>query len=468
MRKTILEKRYLKIIFKNQSPLAIGGEEGDLTDQNVLRDSKGNPYIPGSALAGVYRRLFTEDKKGEGDAKKYFGPKIEGEKGDQNKAEESQIVTYDATIQDAEKKHTIIRDMVALEKENKVAKRGAKFDLEAIATGTTFVTYVEWNITEKNERNNPNNPLAVIADAYRTGDLYIGSKTERGYGQIKAEVISYKEFQLRTEQGATGKDLDDWLKFSMYDENQEWCSFTQTIGKTDKHKQERTIVLHLKQVGGIAIRRYTTTDGKADYEQLTIRRNDETQEKPVIPGTSWAGAFRSQIYKLNSGLDLEEYFGKANSKSEESRKSEIRFSESVIEGAKPQYITRNAIDRFTNATLDHALYTEKTWYEGKTDLTITLGKKIAGDETFCSVLSAAIADLHEGYLSVGGLTAVGRGLFTIENIKLDQVGINTDGTSICDMKKELAADGNNVSECTDGEIVYQWLRTELKNGKGVV
>lgn len=460
MSKTILEKRYLKIQFKNISPLAIGGGEGDLTDQNVLRDSKGNPYIPGSALAGVYRRLFTEDKNGEGDAKKYFGPKIDGKKGDQNKAEESQIVTYDATIQDVGKKHTIIRDMVALEKENKVAKRGAKFDLEAIATGTTFVTYVEWNITEESELNNSNNPLAVIADAYRTGDLYIGSKTERGYGQIKAETISYKEFQLRTEQGTTGKDLGDWLDFSMYSEDQEWDTFTQTIEKADK--QERTIVLHLKQVGGIAIRRYTTEDGKADYEQLTIQRNDETQEKPVIPGTSWAGAFRSQIHRLNPGLKLEDYFGKANSKSKDSRKSEIRFSESVIEGAKPQYITRNAIDRFTNAALDRALYTEKTWYEGKTDLTITLGKKIAGDETFCSVLSAAIADLHEGYLSVGGLTAVGRGLFTIENIKLDQVGTNTDGTSICDMKKELENNKINVSECTEGEIIYQWLVTKLK------
>ena len=134
----------------------------------------------------------------------------------------------------------------------------------------------------------------------------------------------------------------------------------------------------------------------------------------------------------------------------------------MIEGAKPQYITRNAIDRFTNAALDRALYTEKTWYEGKTDLTITLGKKIAGDETFCSVLSAAIADLHEGYLSVGGLTAVGRGLFTIENIKLDQVGTNTDGTSICDMKKELENNKINVSECTEGEIIYQWLVTKLK------
>ena len=52
------------------------------------------------------------------------------------------------------------------------------------------------------------------------------------------------------------------------------------------------------------------------------------------------------------------------SKDKENRKSCIRFSESRIEGGKWVTYTRNAIDRFTGGTVDGALYTEKTYYNG--------------------------------------------------------------------------------------------------------
>ena len=55
------------------------------------------------------------------------------------------------------------------------------------------------------------------------------------------------------------------------------------------------ITLSLKQRGGISIRRYSTdvSDGESaapDYEQLSLRSG-----VPVIPGTSWAGAFRARF-----------------------------------------------------------------------------------------------------------------------------------------------------------------------------
>ena len=38
------------------------------------------------------------------------------------------------------------------------------------------------------------------------------------------------------------------------------------------------------------------------------------------------------------------------------------------------------------------------------------------EDEFLDILAAAITDLHYGYLAIGGLTSVGRGLFSIETI----------------------------------------------------
>lgn len=62
-------KKYYRITFTPVSPLSVGSGEDRLTDSDIVRDSRGIPYIPGTSLAGVYRRLFDNDT-----ATQYFGP----------------------------------------------------------------------------------------------------------------------------------------------------------------------------------------------------------------------------------------------------------------------------------------------------------------------------------------------------------------------------------------------------------
>lgn len=58
-------------------------------------------------------------------------------------------------------------------------------------------------------------------------------------------------------------------------------------------------------------------------------------------------------------------------------------------------------------------------YNGKTELMFTVSSDISEKEKMC--LSAVIYYLNCGYLSVGGLMAVGRGMFTVERIKLNGI-----------------------------------------------
>lgn len=66
------------------------------------------------------------------------------------------------------------------------------------------------------------------------------------------------------------------------------------------------------------------------------------------------------------------------------------------------------------ATKTGALYTERTYYGGETELRIILPDK-AADMTVAAI-GACLMDLDRGYLAVGGLTSVGRGLFKITGI----------------------------------------------------
>ena len=77
-------------------------------------------------------------------------------------------------------------------------------------------------------------------------------------------------------------------------------------------------------------------------------------------------------------------------------------------------ITRNAINRFTGATKNGALYTEMTYYYGETELEILFENK--PDESIVNALAVCLTDLHYGFLSIGGLASIGRGLFKIKTV----------------------------------------------------
>ena len=200
------------------------------------------------------------------------------------------------------------------------------------------------------------------------------------------------------------------------------------LKKLGKAKEFLTLKLVLKQEGPITIRRYTTEvfaeNGKnniPDYEQLVYVRDKE--KIPVIPGTTWAGAFRHHMMQLNKN-SVGSVFGKKSSdeKQKDGKKSDVIFSESEIKGAKEKIVTRNGINRFTGGSADGALFTEKMFYGGYTDFVISFNKKKCGME-FRKTLAAAIADLNMGVLSIGGETSVGHGIFSVSSVSVENQAI---------------------------------------------
>ena len=417
--KNILKKQYLKIEFTLLSPLSIGNGKNEKTDQDIVLNSRGIPYIPGSAVAGVFRDAC-EKVMGDEWTQRYFGS-IRDNCNDNKTITESQFRVYDAYIQ-SEEYFVSRRDGVALD-DYKYGIPGAKFDREILESGIIFRTFIERDMdTNESEEDDAFNKLAEVLHNI---PIFFGSKISRGYGRVGNFKIFKKEFSFDTKQGS------GWLDFDMY--TYDWLKKSSEISKSDKvFLENKKITLELALQGGISIRQYTTeikegVEQVPDMKQLIIRQKNETgniEEVPVIPGTTWAGAIghRMKLFYPN----VSKYFGKGGEDGK--MRSKIFFSESQLKDAVSKVISRNAIDRFTGSTVDGALFTEQIYYGGTTVLEIYFDLYKEIDLDFIKSLAVALSDLHEGILAIGGGTSIGRGIFKV--IKVNDSEFSGDGSEL--------------------------------------
>lgn len=407
--KDILKKQYLKIEFTLLSPLSIGNGKNEKTDQDIVLNSRGIPYIPGSAVAGVFRDACKKVKvMGDEWTQRYFGS-IRDNCNDNKTITESQFRVYDAYIQ-SEEYFVSRRDGVALD-DYKYGIPGAKFDREILESGIIFRTFIERDMdANESEEDDAFNKLAEVLHNI---PIFFGSKISRGYGRVGNFKIFKKEFSFNTNQGS------GWLDFDMYKDNC-WKRSLE-ISKSDKDFLEnKKITLELALQGGISVRQYTTeikegVEQVPDMKQLIIRQKNESgniEEVPVIPGTTWAGAIghRMKLFYPN----VSKYFGKGGEDGK--MRSKIFFSESQLKDAVCKVISRNAIDRFTGSTVDGALFTEQIYYGGTTVLEIYFDLYKEIDLDFIKSLAVALSDLHEGLLAIGGGTSIGRGIFKVKKV----------------------------------------------------
>ncbi|MDO4489840.1 MAG: RAMP superfamily CRISPR-associated protein [Lachnospiraceae bacterium] len=396
----ITKKCYYRISFLLESSLMLGSGENIETDQDILKDKKGQPYIPASGVAGVARSLFSDEAR----VKQYFGS-ISPDGNNRN----SRLVFYDAHLveEDRDKAVISIRDSVKLD-QYKTAVKGAKFDAEVLEPGVHFVTWIELNLddTEKLDSALPDE----IAEAWLQGELRFGAKTMRGYGATRAEEVLVREFDLTDK-----KSTEEWLDFDMYRDSDWRTEAVRSLEK--KGEANNRLLLSLRQRSGLSVQSYTTDLPEQEKDGVTPLSPDSGQltladGTPVIPGTSWAGVFRHRMYALVPSLERQLLFGEVGVNNNTGAvPSQIRFSETKLAHAKFKRMSHNAINRFSGAVEDTALFTEQYCYNGETTLCISWTKKLGPEAK--AALAAAVADLHYGYLTVGGLTGIGRGFFEV-------------------------------------------------------
>ena len=393
---------YYRIEMQLVSPLSVGGGMNTKTDHDIVRGKDGRPYIPAASIAGVFRHTLDDNKALQNTI---FGSITENK-------QNSKVIFYDGILSAAG--NSSVRDSVKLK--NKVGVDGAKFDMEVIETGAKFTTYIE--IPKQAE--NIDIYIEKMIEGLNNSVLRFGAKTSRGYGAVK--VLSLKKVKFDFNNKA---DIDLWIDFDLYDEK-EWSNINE-YAVSDALDGYIRINLEIMQNGAVSIREYSTDVGRngetlPDYKHIALSNG-----KSVIPGTSWAGAIRSRFCEFAGEAARDALFGyviekkkddkESESNKELTQKSRIIFSESIISDNTTKTMTRNSIDRFSSATKETALYTERTCYNGRTNLEIFLKDDATDKEK--AVLGAVLLDLHNGFLSVGGLTSVGRGMFHITDLSVN-------------------------------------------------
>lgn len=395
-----------------KSPVCVSGGEGEVTDCDVQRDFDGIPFIPGTSLAGALRGYLEECMEKDVDGvDEVFGDRKE------KSGFMSSVKVSDLRFMEGDKGARVItRDRIRLEK--KLSVKGAKFDMEAIDAGAECQCFLLLTVREKSENKNFEGIVERALAGLMCGEIRLGADKNRGFGEFRVIKAKKKVFSK--------ENIKEWLDF-----NRE--AFLEGEGNDfvpEQPKESRylTIRVPLKQKGGISIRSYSVIPGEPDYAHIT------SNGCPVIPGSSWNGAIRSRVGELLSILKigpveayLNEWFGYAEEKvgagKNDAKQSDIIFSESVIEGGVDLFMARTKVNRYDASVVSGALYSEKSHFNGKLLMEIKVRrnyydqeKKLKKDdveqyEPVVGMLLLAIKDIQNGFLAVGGQTAVGRGIF---------------------------------------------------------
>ena len=413
----------IKGILKTCTPFMIGSGEEESSDSDVLRDSDGNVYIPGTSLAGVSRHFLETVGINTDDI---FG-KIEVEKEDETDYE-SKIKFFDAFA--TNEVSTSVRDSVRLV--DKISLEGSKFDYEIAEAGAEFIFKIELNTCSCEEKK----ICSYIINGFRNGDIRIGSKTTRGFGVVDIEDIKYLQLDLtNAEEMETYINLDrGWnivdKPFSAEElEEARYEGVYETIERDFSLKS----FLFIRDYG--STKKVEGDDSKfVDAQTLT-----NAKENPVIPGPSIAGVIRSHCRKIldKAGYGTEkerqdfinDLFGyetevgedgKLKRENEKKIKSNVLFKECELDKDNIVFLnrTRTAVDRFSGSALQTgALFTGNIACRNdnknpeKVTITVKIKKDFKEMKLAKSLINTCLDDLGRGLIAFGGNTGIGAGIF---------------------------------------------------------
>ncbi len=419
MKNAIIKKKVFWIQVELESPLNISSGKEDITDSDVIRDYDGMLFVPASSLAGAMRAYLKKEKN----EPCLFGyskdNKININSENNTDGKMSALFLSDMNFED--NPNISIRDGVKLN-EKKTAVTGSKYDAEIIEAGIKASFYAELTIRENDKMVNKKidekidkeaeykKDFAAIIKGIDTGEIRFGSKKTRGFGKLKIRHIASREF-----------DKNNYLEYAnVYQNKEKWKTqeneLKEWLSLADKELQYLHLQVPLQLKGGISIRQYAAIKDDPDFVHII-----NAKKEAVIPGSSFAGAIRHRLKDIllklegqgiNIDVDniLNTMFGYVEK--DTAHLSMITISESKIEGAKALTMTRTGISRFESAVKDKTLFTEKTYVDGTVELNILIKKGIYKEQDWIlGLLLLAVEDLRNGFLAVGGATAIGRGIF---------------------------------------------------------
>ncbi len=405
-----------------------GGEGESLADMKLLRDPWDGvtPLFPGTSLTGALRSHLADVLGGyfsneDKDVTTLFGA---SRKNDDDGAQ-SPLIVFDSLGELPDGLKVEIRDGVSIYSATGTAEPHKKFDIEVLPAGTIFRIRVELIvIVEKSEEEAKLVALLVKAlDGLARGQISLGMRRSRGLGAVNARNWKARRFDLTTSDGWVNwltsdhiNPLADGDPFNLPLEAIESECPALRLEEVIEDKRARMVIdVDFLLDGDLLVRSPGCESTAPDSVHL------HSAGKPVLPGTSLAGAMRAQALRIarcvrSSQKDGDEWinqlFGPRIEHSQDPSStqpsvSKLRVSENVVSNGTPHRQTRIAIDRFTGGVVSGALFDEEVQAGGKINVRIELRKPT---EAEIGLILLLLKDLLSGEIPVGGSASVGRGV----------------------------------------------------------
>ncbi|SHM92269.1 CRISPR/Cas system CSM-associated protein Csm3, group 7 of RAMP superfamily [Caldanaerovirga acetigignens] len=406
-----------------QTPAHFGnGDTDELVDMPLLVDPLDGrtPLLTGTSIAGALRSYLRERERGYGQsadgksasvllfgALKYNKNEEEGE--------QSPLIVEDALGKNF---GIEIRNSVVIDPKSRTTWENRLFDLELWQAGTTFPLRFELVIREGDDEVRLKQALATALKGFNDGSITLGARKRRGYGRVRVPEWRVKRYDLTTPEG-----LLDWIENG--DKPLEYVkpvSDIKTALGINELLPDRRQFFHLEATfsldGSLLIRSGSGQDDRGpDIVHLHARQADGSI-KPVLPGTSLAGALRARALRIVNTIANEdeaqklvgEMFGPEVNNGGDPKSSRVIVSEAVINNARTDLVqNRVSIDRFTGGARETALFNEQPAFGGD-DTVLTLELRLMNpQDKEIGLLLLLLKDLWTGDLPLGGEVGVGRG-----------------------------------------------------------
>ena len=418
----IVRRLYAQGRWKLDSVAHFGGDETGIADMCLLRDADDSPFIPAASIAGAarsflaqqslpwaeYRGGLTEEPIG---LKRFFGG---GDKPDTNKpgtGTMSALIVADAACV-SEQATTAIRDGVRVDACSGSAAEGEKFDVEVVERGTEFELCLECVIRDGDDNSELERLFLALLHGFQAGDIRLGARTRRGYGRGKVASWEIRNLQMNDPE-----DVMAWLR------DRVWCRPASNLTPHPLPSDQRQ---YFRLEADFILRTSLLIRSSPSDPEAPDMVHLHSAGEPVVPGTSFAGAFRHRASLIADTIDwpkdaVSELFGPVHEKEAKDSQeglwaSRVWIEERLVKNVESRWQNRVAIDRFTGGSLQSALFNEKPVFPQESTshlkLRLTLEEP---DDAEIGLLFLTLRDFWHGHAALGGETSNGRG--TLQGVK---------------------------------------------------
>lgn len=421
---SIKSKVILKGTLVLDAPLLIGAGgsgAGNEIDTEVLKTKAGQPFIPGTSLAGALREFMTaENALG---MRLLFGTEAAYER-QHNAAWQSSIRIDDIKLNNVE---IVVRDGVSLDEITGTTIEHHKFDYEAVGSGATGKFFAEITQRGIHERYGDAMKEAVDLLAHRlAAGFSLGAHTAKGFGEVYVRDLQVRRYDfknpahVRAWLGSEGKS-EALVEPEVYERQKGFYAKDDCVLEAKFALKSSLLVRDYARA--MEVKTAERMDDKGTSVQaLMLRENDHW----LIPGASIKGALRHRAAEILRKLDIDSTLldrmmgpslDRIKEKPEEKWKSRLLVSEVRLEdGVAARLQTRVRIDRFTGGKIPTSLFTEAPVWQTEKERAVLSMRLVLHEPKEeerawqIGLLLLLLKELSLGRLALGGEKGIGRGV----------------------------------------------------------